>query len=174
MNKNVRASTTINALTQFLRPVILIQEIMRDFLQIGQMAMQERAPNGQEIRMPRVIDLDDTPGVLPRADAAPANVNDVFRTDDGEGHEAAEFAVLFHRVLVVFFDVVGEVVDGDAVVFDVFHDEFFGFGELGWGEGVGFADYGDYVDTGGESLHEFDVEFAEAGDRYLVYAWVSV
>ena len=33
-----------------------------------------------------------------------------------------EFAVILDSILVIFLDIVGEVVDGDVVILDVFHD----------------------------------------------------
>lgn len=165
---DIRSSTALYTLAQFLRPVVLVQEIMRDLLQISQMAVQQRASDGQKVRMPWIVNLDDAPRVLPRAYSAAANFNDLVGADDSERHQAAKFRVLFDGVLVVFFNVVGEVVDRDAVVFDIFHDELFGFGELGWGEGVGFANDGDDIDAGRESSHELNVEFPEAANALLV------
>ena len=110
--------------------------------------MQQRGLDGQEVRVARVVDLDDAPRILPRADPTPANLHHLLRAHDRKGHEPAELGILLDGVLVVFFDVVGKVVHGNAVVFDVLHDEFLGLGELGWGHGVGFADDGDYVHAG--------------------------
>lgn len=156
------SSASVDALAQLLRPVVLVQEIVCDLFQVGQMAVQQRAADGQEVRVPRVVDLDEAPRVLPRAHAAAADLDDVLGADDGEGHQAAQLAVLLHRVLVVLLDVVGEVVNGDAVVLDVLHDELLGLGQLGGRERVGFADDGDHVGHGREASHQFDVEFAEA------------
>ena len=133
------------------------------------MAVQQGRADGQEVRVARVVDLDDAPGVLPGADAATADLDDVLGADDGEGHETPQLGVLLDRVLVVLLDVVGEVVDRDAVVLDVLHDELLGLGQLGGREGVGAADDGDDVDAGGEPLHQLDVQLAEpvssAGSR---------
>ncbi len=145
--------SALHALGQLLGTVILVEEIVRDFLQVREVGMQQRAADGEEVAVAWVVDLDDPPGILAGADAAAANLDDFLGADDGEGHEASKLGVLFHRVFVVFFNVVGEIVHGDAVVLDVFHDEFLGFGELGGGQGVGFADDGNYVDAGGEALH---------------------
>lgn len=125
--------------------------------------------------MSGIINLDDTPRVLSGAYTATTDLDDFFGADDGERHQAAEFGVFFDGVLVIFFDVVGEVIDGNAVMFDVFHDELLGLGELSGGEGVGFADDGDDVDTGGQTSHKFDVEFAEAeGSQLAPYAFPLV
>lgn len=140
---------------------------MRDLLQIGEMAMQQGTPNSQEIRVSRVVNLHHAPRILPRAHTATSDLHDLVGADDGKGHQATEFGVLLDGVLVILFDVVGEVVDGDTVVLDVFHDEFLGFGEFGRGERVGFADDGDDVYAGGEAFHQLDVEFTEAGDLML-------
>lgn len=134
---------------------------MGDFLEICQMAVQKSAPNGQEIRVPRVLNLDDTPRVLPRADLLTTRLNKVLGANDGKRQQSPQFSVLFDGVLVVLFDVVREVVDGNAVVFNVFHDEFLELGELRRGERVGLANDGDDVDARGEALHQFNVELAQ-------------
>ena len=162
------SSPAINALAQLLCTIILIQEIMRNLLQVGKMTVQERTPDGQEIRMSRIINLNDTPWVLSGTDTAAADLDNIFSADNGKGHQTAKFGVFFHGVLVVFLDVVGEVIDGNAVVFDVFHDELFGLGELGRGEGVGFTNDRNNINTGGKTSHEFDVEFTEAEKSQLV------
>lgn len=145
---------------------------MRNFLQVCKMTVQERTSDGQEVGMSRIINLDHTPRILSGAHTAAANLDDFFSANNGEGHETAKFGVFFDGVLVIFFDVVGEVVNGNAVVFDVFHDELLGFGELGGSEGVGLADDGDDIDTGREAFHEFDVEFAKAERSRLVLIYL--
>ena len=141
---------------------------MCNFLQVRKMTVQERTSDSQEIGMSRIVYFHHTPWVLSGAHAAAANLDDFFSADNGEGHETAKFGVFFDGVLVIFFDVVGEVVDRNAVVFDVFHDELLGFSELGGGERIGLADDGDDIDTGRKAFHEFDVEFAEAEGIQLV------
>ena len=47
---------------------------------------------------------------LPSADSSAVNLDHFLRADDGEWHEAAELGVLLHSVLIVFFDVVREVI----------------------------------------------------------------
>ena len=120
--------------------------------------------------MSRVVDFDYAPRVLSCAYAATTDLDDFIGADNGEGHQAAEFRVLLNSVLVIFFNVVGEVVDGDAIVFNVFHDEFLGFGELGWSERVGFSDDGNDIDARREAFHELDIEFAETRRIMLVQA----
>ena len=73
--------------------------------------------------MTRVVDLDDAPGVLPSADPATTDLDNILRADNGEGHEAPQLGVLLDGILIVLLDVVGEVVDGDAVVLNVLHDK---------------------------------------------------
>ena len=138
---------------------------MRDLLQIGQMAVEQSRADGQEVRVAGIVHLDDTPGVLPGTNLAAADLDNVLRSDDGEGHEASQLGVLLHRVFVVLLDVVGEVVDGDPVVLDVLHDKLLGLGQLGGGERVGAADDGDDVNPRSQSLHELDVQFPEAGEH---------
>lgn len=97
------------------------------------MAVQQGRANGQEVRVARVVDLHDTPGVLAGAHLAASDLDNVLGANNGEGHQATKLGVLLNRVLVILLDVVGEVVYGDAVVLDVLHDQLLGLGELGGG-----------------------------------------
>ena len=72
------------------------------------------------------------------------------------------------NVLIVLLDVVREVVHGDTVVLNILHDELLRLGEFGRGEGVGAANDRDDVDAGSETLHQLDIEFAEASIEALV------
>lgn len=126
------------------------------------MAVQQGRTNSQEVRVARVVDLDNTPRVLAGAHLAASNLHNVLGANNGKGHQAAKLGVLLDGVLVIFFDVVGEVVDGDAVMLDILHDQLLGLGELGGGKRVGPADDGNNVGTGSEALHQLNVELAEA------------
>lgn len=145
---------TINALAQLLCPIILVEEVMRDLLQIRQMAMQQRTPDRQKVRVSWVIDLDNTPGILPGSNLPTVlKLNHVLRTDDRKRHQTTQLSVLLNGILIVLFDVVGEVVDGDAVVLDIFHDQLLALGELSGSQTVCLADDGDDVDARGEAAH---------------------
>lgn len=135
---------------------------MGNLLEIREMRVQERRADSGKVGVARVVDLNETPWVLPGTDLLAVDLNDILASDDGEGHEAAELGVLLDGVLVVLLNVVGEVVDGDAVVLNVLHDELFRLGELCGGEGIGLADDGDKIAHGREALHELNVEFPEA------------
>lgn len=125
------------------------------------MAVQQGGPNGEEVRVTRVVNLDNTPGVLTGAHLATTDLDSVLGADNGEGHEASQLGVLLDRILVVLLDVVGEVVDGDAVVLDILHDQLLGLGQLRRSKRIGTANDGDNVDAGGETLHQLDIEFTE-------------
>ena len=161
---DVRFGTTLDALAELLGTVVLVQEIVRDFLQIGQVAVEQSTANGQKIGVAGVVHLNDTPWVLTGSYAAAVNLNNVLGSYYGKGHEATKLGVLLDCVLVVLLDVVGEVVDGDAVVLDILHDKLLRLGELSRCERIGLANDGDNVDTGREALHELNVEFAETTD----------
>ena len=136
---------------------------MGNLFQIRQMAVQEGGPNGQEVGVAGVVDLDNTPRVLAGADLAAPDLDDVLGADDGEGHEAPEFSVLLDGVLVVLLDVVGKVVDRDPVVLNILHNKLLGLSKLSRGEGIRSADDGDDVDAGSKALHELDIKLAKAG-----------
>jgi hypothetical protein len=46
-------------------------------------------------------------------------------------------------------------------VLNIFHDQLLGLGQFCGGEGVGLSNNGDDVDTRGQTLHKFDIEFTE-------------
>ena len=136
---------------------------MRDLLQIRKMAVQKSGPDGQEVRVTRVVDLHDTPWVLAGANLTAPDLDNVLRPDNGKGHEAPQLSVLLDGVLVVLLDIVGKVVDRDSVVLDVLHDQLLRLRKLGRGQGISPSDDRDDVDTGCEALHELDVQLAETG-----------
>lgn len=159
--RNVPSRSTINALRELLSTVVLVKEVVDDLLEISQVAVKKGGTNGQEVRVARVIDLNNTPWVLARANLAASNLNDVLGTNNGKWHESSQLSVLLNGILIVLLDVVGEVVDGNAVVLDILHNKLLGLGELGGGQGVGATDDGDNVDTRGEALHQLDIEFSQ-------------
>lgn len=111
--------------------------------------------------MARVVDLNNTPGVLTSANLTTANLNDVLRADNSKRHESAQLGVLLDGVLIILINIIREVVDGDSVVLNILHDQLLRLGQLGGSKGVGTANDGDDVDTGSKALHKFDVEFSE-------------
>lgn len=126
------------------------------------MAVQQGRANGQKVGVTRVVNLDNTPWVLASADFAATDLDNVLGADNSERHQTTELGVLLDGVLVILLNVVGEVVDGDAVVLNVLHDQLLRLGKLGGGQRVGAANDGNNVDTGGKALHELNVELAEA------------
>jgi hypothetical protein len=108
-----------------------------------------------------VIHLNDTPWVLAGSYAAAVDLNDILGSYYSKGHEATEFGVFFNCVLVILLNIIREVVDGNAVVLDILHDELLRLGQFGRCEGVGLANDWDNVNTGREALHKLDVEFAK-------------
>lgn len=160
-DQNVR-SGTIHALAELLCTVVLVKEIVSDLLEIGQVAVKKGATNSKEIRVTRVLDLDNTPWVLTGADLAVLDLDKVLGANNGERHQTTEFGVLLDSILIILLDIVGEVVNRNAVVLNILHDQLLRLGQFGGCEGVGLADDGDDVNTGGEALHQFDVELAKA------------
>ena len=102
-------------------------------------APKQRVPQTAEVRVLGVVDLGDTPRVDACTNRLAVNHDLLFRADDREGEQGleargqlmgrvprrgtyAKLAVLLDGLLVVLFDVVREVVDGDVVVLDVLHN----------------------------------------------------
>lgn len=134
---------------------------MGDLLQVGQMAVQEGGSNGEKVGVARIINLHNAPWVLARADFATTNLNSVLGANNSKRHQTPEFSVFLDSVLVVLFDIIREVVDRDAVVLDILHDQLLRLGELGGGQGVGATDDGNDVDAGSQALHQLDIQLAE-------------
>jgi hypothetical protein len=158
---NSLSRSTLDALRQLLGTVILVQEVVGDFLQISEMAVEKGGSNGEEVGVAGVINLNDTPGILAGADLATTNLDNILGANNGEWHETSQLGILLNSVLVILLDIVREVVDGNSVVLNVLHDQLLGLGQLSGSKGVGATDDGDDVDAGGKSLHELNVEFSE-------------
>ena len=153
--------STIDALAELLGTVVLVEEVVGNFLQVTQVAVKESAANGEEVGVTRVLNLDNSPWVLACAHFAVIDLDEILGSNNGEGHQTTQLGILLHGVLVILLDVVGEVVDGDTVVLNVLHDQLLRLGQFGGGEGVGLSDNGNDVDTRGEALHQFNVEFTQ-------------
>ena len=138
------------------------------------MAVEEGGPNSQEVGVARVVNLNHTPRVLASADLAATDLDNVLGADNGERHEASQLGVLLDGVLVVFLDIVGEVVDRDAVVLNVLHDELLRLGQLGRGQGIGATDDRNDVDTGSKALHQLNIQLAETAHHELDKTETSV
>ena len=72
--------------------------------------------------MLRIVHIHNTPRVSPASDGLAIDHDLFFRADNRKGQHGSKFRVLGNGLFVVFFDVVGKVVDGDVVVFNVFVD----------------------------------------------------
>lgn len=75
---NIHSSATLHALGQLLGTVVLVQEVVGDLLQVGQMAVEQSGSNSQEVGVAGVVNLHDTPWVLARADLATTDLNSVL------------------------------------------------------------------------------------------------
>lgn len=158
----VRSAATINTLAELLGTPVLIEEVVGDLLQIGQVAVQESTADSQKIGVSWVVDLNHSPWVLASSDLTSSNLNGLLGTNNRKGHQSTELGVLLNGILIILFDIVWEVVDWNAVVLDILHDKLLGLCKLSWGEGVGLSDDWNDIATWGEALHELDVEFAES------------
>lgn len=134
---------------------------MSNFLQVTQVAVEQSTADSKEVGVARVLNLNNTPWVLARAHLTVIDCHEVIGSNNGERHESTQLSVLLNGVLIILLNVVGEVVDGDTVVFDILHDQLLGLGQFSRSEGVGLSNNGDNVDTGREALHQFDIEFTQ-------------
>lgn len=85
--ENIRRSTSFDALAELLGTVVFVQEVMGDFLEIGQMAVEESTADSQEVGVALVLDLYNTPWVLSGPYLATTDLKNVLGTNDGEGHQ---------------------------------------------------------------------------------------
>ena len=53
-----------NGLGELLGTVVLVEEVVGDFLEVGEMRVEEGGANGQEVGVARVVDFDRAPWVL--------------------------------------------------------------------------------------------------------------
>lgn len=134
---------------------------MGDFLQVGKMAVEQGGSNGEEVRVARVVNLNNTPWVLAGPNCAATDLNDILRSDNSERHKTSKLGVFLDRVLVVLFDIVREVVDRDTVMLDVLHDQLLRLGQLAGGKRVRATNDGDDVDARRQALHQLDIQLAE-------------
>jgi hypothetical protein len=106
-----------------------------------------------------------------------------------------EFTVVDDSLLIILLYVIGEVVNWDIIVFNVFHDlrvcENIALNycshthalleslEFAGGQRVGLANDRNDIDTGRQTAHQFDVDFSEAVSylegnlerKVYTYAW---
>lgn len=102
---------------------------------------KQSTPQSAEVRVLRIVNLNDAPWVYSGTDGLSVYLNLLFRADNGERHHTLEnpgcqllvstalrdrtypqFAVVLNRFLIILLDVVGEVVDGNIVVVDILHN----------------------------------------------------
>lgn len=129
--------------------------------------MEESRSNGEEVGVARVLNLGRTPLILACADLAAANLNNVLGANNGKWQEASELGVLLDSVLIIFLDVVGKVVNRNAVVFNILHNKLLRLGQLGGGQGIGTSNDRDDVASGSKALHELDIKFSKTADQAL-------
>ena len=132
---------------------------MGDFFQIGQMAVKQCGTNSQEVGMTGVIDLDNTPGILPSTDFATTDLNYLFRAHNSEWHKSSELGILLNGILVVLLDIIREVVNGNTIVFDIFHNKLLRFSKFVGCKGISSANDWNNVDARSETLHKLNIEF---------------
>ena len=151
----------VNSPGELLGTVVLVEEVVRDLLKVGKMCVEQCGSETSKVRVFGVVNLDDTPGVFACSDGLAIDNDVLFGSNDGERHKTAKLGVVGNRLFVVLLDVVREVVDRDAVVFNVLPDSLLELLSLAESHRVGLADDGDDVDTWRETTHELDVDLAQ-------------
>jgi len=154
-------SSTVHTLAELLGTVVFVEEVVGNLLQIGEVAVEESTADGKEIGVSGVLNLDHTPWVLASAHFLVIDLNEVLGTHNGEGHQRPQLGVLFYGVLIILLNIIWEVVDGNAIVLNILHDQLLGLGQFCGRERIGLADDGNDVDTWRQALHKFNVEFTE-------------
>lgn len=58
--------------------VIFVQKVVRDLLQVGKVRVEERLAETAKVRVLRVVDLDDAPGVSACSDVLASDLDLLF------------------------------------------------------------------------------------------------
>lgn len=82
---------------------------------------KESTSQAGKVRVVRVVHFDDTPRVSPSSHRLAVNQNLLLGTDNRKWKKGTEGRIVSNSLLVIFFGVVGEVVDGNTIVLDIFH-----------------------------------------------------
>lgn len=103
-------------------------------------SLQQSASQPAEVRVFRVIDLGNTPGVYPGTNGLPVTFNLLLATHNGKRKKRlrksvlkrkscpdedvtyAEFTIVLDGFLVILLNIIREVVDRNVKVLDVLHD----------------------------------------------------
>lgn len=92
------------------------------FSDLHEMALRKESTSQTgKVRVVRVVHFDDTPRVSPSSHRLAVNQNLLLGTDNRKWKKGTEGRVVSNSLLVIFFGVIGEVVDGNTIVLDIFH-----------------------------------------------------
>ena len=97
--------------------------------------------------MSRIVHLNNSPWKHSCTNFLPLDFNNIFRTDDSKGHQAAKLVIFLNCVFIIFFNVVWEIINWNLIMIYVVHDEFFRGGEFLRSERIGFSNDGNNVDA---------------------------
>lgn len=151
----------VNSPRELLGTVVFVEEVVGDLLEVGKMCVEQCGSETSKVRVLGVVNLNDTPRVLAGTDRLAVDYDVFLGTDNGERHETAKLGVVGNGIFVVLLDVIGEVVDRDAVVLNVLHDSLLELLSFGESHRVGLANDGNDVDTWRKTSHELDIDLAQ-------------
>lgn len=80
--------TTVDSPREFLRSVVLVQEVVSDLLEIGKVSVEEGGTESSKVRVLGVVDFDYSPRVATSANHLPVDFDFFFRANDGKGEES--------------------------------------------------------------------------------------
>lgn len=85
-------------------------------------SLQKSASQSAKIRVFWIIDLDDAPRIYSSPNGLAVKFDLLLRAHDSKREKSAELAVVLNRLFIVLLHVIGKVVHGDVIVFNILHD----------------------------------------------------
>ena len=143
-----------------LLSVILVVKLFGRRDQVQHVRPDEERAQLAEIAVVLVLNLGNTPKVLTALDNAPIRgLNILSGADNGERHGIGEHAGMLCSSLVVGLN--RGLVNADALCGDNLPDALLEDKEVILGEGVGFRNDRDEVDTRAKALHDLNVKWLQ-------------
>lgn len=128
--------------------------------EIEHMGPDEDGPELLEVAMIFVLDFGNAPRILSAlGDAAFRSLDILLTANHGKRHGSHESARMLYGRLIIVFN--GRLIDLDALGFNDISNTILEEGKIGRREGIGLCDDWDQIDTCGETLHDFDIEWLQ-------------
>lgn len=156
-----------------LLSVVFVVELFGRRDQVQHMRPDKKRTQLAEIAVVLVFNLRNTPEVLTTLDDTSVGGLDVLgRTDDRERHGVCEHTSMLGSSLVVGLD--RGLVNTDPLCGDDFPDTLLEDEEIVLGEGVGFGNDGNQINTRAEALHDLNVKRLQTWSNVHQFVWYDI